>query len=110
MLGFLVNGISMLFETRRHNLNDDIAESSAVSTDVIAPDETASESIGTKKFLLKIQDGIVVVYEADNINRPLFVTDIYAGTLRNYDRELLTEGITVDGEYKLQSIIEDFSS
>ncbi len=70
-----------------------------------------TEDDGSKNnYLLKITDGIVVVYEYDNENKPIFVTDIYAGTLRNYDRELLSEGIRVTGERELQSILEDFSS
>ncbi len=110
MLGFLVNGISLLSEERDAKRNAAEEEISAVSGDFKDSYETDAEAVDKSTYLLKITDGIVVVYEGADENKPLFVTDIYAGTLRNYDRELLSRGITVSGEQALQAIIEDFSS
>ncbi len=109
MLGFLVNGIAMLYENRNAASEMQDIQTASVSVNTTTYEDPAENKTEDKNYIIKICDGVVVVFEAGNIN-PVFVTDIYASTLRKYDRELLSEGITVKGEYELQSIIEDFSS
>ncbi len=110
MLGFLVNGVSMLYENRYTASKIPDVRTAAVSANTETHEDPEEEMTGEKSYIIKIRDGVVVVFDADNINNPIFVTDIYASTLRHFDRELLSEGITVKGEYELQSIIEDFSN
>lgn len=63
-----------------------------------------------QSFTLKIQDGVLVVFnEADDL-RPIIVTDIFASTLRHSDREMLERGIVANGEVELLTLLEDFSS
>ena len=102
MLGFLVGGISRSTEDNKEkNINKDDAP--AISEIEIATDEELD-------YTLKIQDGVLVVFDEKDAFRPIIVTDIYAGTLRHFDRERLNEGITVSGEVEMQKLLEDFSS
>ena len=103
MLGFVVSGVSRIYE-EDESLKKPKDEEPAFS------DETAPRDDEVDEYTLKIQDGVVVVFsEADNL-RPIIVTDIYAGTLRNLDREKLSAGLSVNGEIELQKILEDYSS
>lgn len=101
MLGFMAGGVSELWEYENEATN--IAE---VSAPLPEPEEPEPE----EKYILKILDGIVVVFNESDMTRPIIVTDIYAGTLRHFDREQLSEGIAVSGEFELQTLLEDFSS
>ena len=101
MLGFVAGGIAKL--DRESNLaNEALSESTIADTkDVVELPET--------NYIVKIEDGIVVVYNEKDLSRPIIVTDIYASTLRHSDREELTDGIAVCGDFELYSLIEDFS-
>lgn len=102
MLGFVVSGVTRLRDAEEEEKAQEQAEAFL--------DEADSAKEEDDEYTLKIQDGVVVVFsEADNL-RPIIVTDIYAGTLRNLDREKLTSGISVNGELELQKILEDYSS
>lgn len=102
MLGFIAGGVSQLWEFENAKEN----EVSAVSATPQTLDEKAPEN----KYVLKIEDGIVVVFNETDMTRPIIVTDIYASTLRHFDREQLTDGIYANGDFELQSMLEDFSS
>ena len=101
MLGFMAGGVSRLWEYETEEKK--IAEVSAPlpEPETVKPKE---------KYILKILDGIVVVFNESDMTRPIIVTDIYAGSLRHFDREQLSEGIAVNGDFELQSLLEDFSS
>ncbi len=101
MLGFMAGGVSELweYETEEKNITE-------VSSPIPEPETVKPE----EKYILKILDGIVVVFNETDMTRPVIVTDIYAGTLRHFDREQLNEGITVSGDFELQTLLEDFSS
>lgn len=101
MLGFMAGGVSQLWEY-------ETAEKSVA--EVSAPIPEPKPVIPEEKYILKILDGIVVVFNETDMTRPIIVTDIYAGTLRHFDREQLNEGIAVSGDFELQTILEDFSS
>ncbi len=101
MLALLVGGISKLYETRDALEKEETAESSASFSDEVTNEDS---------YVLKIEDGVVVVFAEKDTTRPIIVTDIYAGTLRNLDREELTRGIYVENETALQQLLEDFSS
>lgn len=100
MLGLLVSGIVKIRDSRKDESTTEPA-SSVVRTEV--KEESA-------RYVLKIEDGIVVVFNEDDMTRPILVTDIYASTLRNYDRESLERGITAENEQDLHTMLEDFSS
>ena len=85
-------------------------EAEAFSESCDIPHSAEDDSLKNQNFTLKIQDGILVVFnEADNL-RPFIVTDIYASTLRHADREMLESGIVANGEVELLTLLEDFSS
>ncbi len=101
MLGFVAGGVSQLWE-----YETDAKNTAEVSAPVTEPELPKQE----EKYVLKIRDGIVVVFNQTDMTRPIIVTDIYAGTLRHFDREQLSEGIVANGEFELQTMLEDFSS
>ncbi len=101
MLGFMAGGVSELWEYENEATN-----TAEVSAPLPEPEEAKPE----EKYILKILDGIVVVFNESDMTRPIIVTDIYAGTLRHFDREQLNEGIVANGEFELQTLLEDFSS
>ncbi len=104
MLGFLSGGISKLWESKKEN-----SDAPTENVDAFSPAED-EKLLENEKYTVKIQDGILVVFNEADDTRPIIVTDIYAGTLRHFDREQLAEGIVVNGELELQSLLEDFSS
>lgn len=102
MLGILSGGLAR-FKREERRPEEPVSE-----TETFSKTEALSENV--VDYTLKIQDGVLVVFsESDNI-RPIIVTDIYASTLRHFDRDRLTEGITVSGELEMQKLLEDFSS
>ncbi|MBQ8004407.1 MAG: hypothetical protein IJ299_04875 [Oscillospiraceae bacterium] len=101
MLGFVAGGVSQLWEFESET------EATIVESALPAEPEKPEHN---EKYVLKIQDGIVVVFNESDPTRPIIVTDIYAGTLRHFDREQLSQGIVANGEFELQSMLEDFSS
>lgn len=100
MLGLLVNGI---VKTRDEK---ETSNTSAPVSSVIQPEAKEDE----QHYIMKIEDGIVVVFSDADTTRPIMVTDIYASTLRNYDREELERGISVENERELHALLEDYSS
>ena len=103
MLGFVAGGISKLDR-------DSTSAREALSDSAITDSEnTRREELPQTNYVLKIEDGIVVVYNEKDMLRPIMVTDIYAGSLRHADKEALSEGISVCGDFELYSLIEDFS-
>ena len=103
-LGFLVIGIAQSAKKENFELDntDIISEPASASKEQVIPPQ--------EKYVLKIEDGIVVVFNETDMTRPIIVTDIYAGTLRHLDRKKLTDGVVAVGEFELQTILEDFSS
>ncbi len=61
-------------------------------------------------YLVKANGETLAVFDLIDPDTPLQTTDIYVDTLRNYDRDLVEEGITVFGEEALCLILEDFGS
>ena len=102
MLGFLSGGLASFTRSPNETENRSINEIGTEELEVLAEKEPL--------YILKIQDGVLVVYSEADDTRPVIVTDIYASTLRHIDREHLNEGITVSGELELQALLEDFSS
>ena len=110
MVGFLICGISVyrnmhINETKKEEVypRDAISVSSESG-------EPESPKADTGKYILKIIDGIVVVFKESDMVHPVIVTDIYASTLRNFDREQLNEGVVAENEWDLQCMLEDYSS
>ncbi|MBR3848800.1 MAG: hypothetical protein IKM21_05875 [Oscillospiraceae bacterium] len=102
MLGFLGGGI---LKTKKES-----PEPKTASDEVFASAETDIVTETDTEYTLKIQDGILAVFAESDETRPIIVTDIYASTLRHFDRERLTEGIVVKGDLEMQKLLEDFSS
>lgn len=101
MLGFLAGGVSRLWEHETEITK---------TTETSAPIEETKPLPAEEKYILKIEDGIVVVFNESDMSRPVIVTDIYAGTLRHLDHKRLTDGIVATGDFELLSLLEDFSS
>ncbi len=102
MLGFLGAGILKLRKPDKTQESPPDEVSASAEANVLAENKF--------EYTLKIQDGVLVVFSEADDTRPIIVTDIYASTLRHFDRERLTEGITVNGDLEMQSLLEDFSS
>jgi len=102
MLGFLSGGISKLWEEKKPEEKKE--------QDAPALSEIEEQAEDDSLYTVKIQDGVLVVFSESDDTRPIIVTDIYASTLRHFDRERLTEGIVVNGEIEMQCLLEDFSS
>ncbi len=96
MLGLTVIGLSGLTEPP--------ASKVAVTKNASVEIET------TPQYLLKLFDGRIAVFDPDFPETPIEITDIYASTLRNYDREQLKIGITVSGREELLMLLEDYGS
>ena len=101
MLGFVAGGIAKL--DRETTITSETLSESTVSV------EELDEEVSQSNYVVKIEDGVVVVYRDNDLSRPIIVTDIYASTLRHSDREELSTGIAVSGDFELYSLIEDFS-
>lgn len=68
-----------------------------------------SEQPGERKYILKLHNGRVAVFnEGESV--PAQITDISGRSLREYDHELLTEGIIVVGDIELAMRLEDYGS
>ncbi len=102
MLGFLGGGILKTKKQENTPKKPTDEVSTSAETDALAENKT--------EYTLKIQDGVLVVFSHADDTRPIIVTDIYASTLRHFDRERLNEGITVSGDLEMQMLLEDFSS
>lgn len=102
MLGVLGGGILKIRKKEKTPEKPPEEISASAETNVMAEKKAG--------YTLKIRDGILVVFSEADDTRPIIVTDIYASTLRHFDRERLTEGITVSGDLEMQALLEDFSS
>ena len=109
MLGFLICGISVFRDNRVKEVKKEENPYGAisVSSEESFPEEKSEPS---EEYVLKIVDGIVVVFKKPDMVHPVIVTDIYASTLRNFDRERLSEGIVAKSELDMQCMLEDYSS
>ncbi len=106
MLGLVVSGISNLYNTKGEENTSAENATEAVVTSASVADEDDIDP----KYVLKIQDGIVVVYGENDLTRPIIVTDIYAGSLRHFDKAALTEGVMANNYTEMQCMLEDYSS
>ncbi|MBQ3055536.1 MAG: hypothetical protein IJC88_05475 [Oscillospiraceae bacterium] len=77
-----------------------------VGTPTLQVEEIPSSS----GYVIKLHDGQIAVFDAARPDTPLRLTDIPATSLRHYDRELLTVGISVATEEELLMRLEDFGS
>ena len=78
------------------------APAAIVSTS--APSSEISEG-----YTLKVWSGCAAVFSGGSTS-PLFITDIRVDSLRERDRDLLEQGITVQSKTELLKLIEDFNS
>ncbi len=62
------------------------------------------------QYLLKIYDGKLAVFHADQTEEPYMVLDVYVSTLPEYDRGQLAQGIQVKDYAELIARIEDYIS
>lgn len=71
--------------------------------------ENASEADGLDKmYIVKEKDGYIAVYDAENGETPIFMTDTRTEKLRQSDREKIRKGVSVYGYENLVSLLEDF--
>ncbi len=108
VLGFLVCGMSLSREYNPEKSNSQNDEKYDVIS--VSSEKKNSEIAEPDKYILKILDGIVVVFKESDMIHPILVTDIYASSLRNLDRERLSVGIIADNDFVLQCMLEDYSS
>lgn len=70
---------------------------------------TVPTQVTDVKYLLKLYDGKVAVFR-EGRDTPVRVTDISEHSLRNFDYEQLTLGVTVIGDIELAMRLEDYGS
>jgi len=61
-------------------------------------------------YIVKLFNGHLAVFDSDDSNHPIKVTEIGQESLRQYDRELLSKGIFADDYTSVLELIEDFGS
>ena len=67
------------------------------------------EDIKENKYIIKIYNGKLAVFE-NKSDKPFFITEISERSLRNYDREMLANGIFANSDIELAMLLEDFGS
>ena len=70
--------------------------------------DTLTTAPDTAAYIVGQWDGRVALFTKDFENRPALETDIDIQNLREYDRQLLSAGITVDSYEDVLRLIEDF--
>lgn len=89
-----------------------VMSSIAVERIVTAGETTVSnlsEIRETDEYLIKSYNGYIAVYY-DSKGYPAWISDMPVGSLREYDRKLLKNGITVESREALLQILEDLES
>ncbi|NLG52531.1 MAG: hypothetical protein GX541_00935 [Clostridiales bacterium] len=124
LLGFVVNGIAGIRgqsikksepPVPETNAGGEIYSFNSVLNRNNRPVVEISENRGDtardeKGFIIKLYNGNIAVFPADDPHTPIKITDIPEHTLRIYDRELLREGIRIKGEKNLSLVLEDYGS
>ncbi|MCX7614673.1 MAG: hypothetical protein N2Z65_02820 [Clostridiales bacterium] len=70
--------------------------------------ETTSQQ--KEKYIMKLYNGALAVFDAENPSKPQYITDIDERTLRDTDREAFKKGIPVYSDEELASLLEDYGS
>ena len=105
---FIVSIIVMILSF----VSDDSYKSSKAdaSQDSIIKDvETQDSSQNQNIYILKEYDGKLAVFR-ENQSKPYQVFNVYVKTLPAFDQGQLKQGIHVDGDDELSSLIEDYIS
>lgn len=79
-------------------------ESSVATTENAAPEFTAGG------YVIKEHHGRIAVFDADELDSPITVTNININALRDSDRRLLTSGISLSDEAQVAQLLEDLGS
>jgi len=61
-------------------------------------------------YVLLERDGVIAVFKGEDAETPEFVTDIVVLSLPAADREMLKEGLKIEGEPELYRVLEDLGS
>ena len=61
-------------------------------------------------YVLGEADGLIAVYRSGRLREPIAVTDIELRTLRDADREKITEGLPAADQREVQELLEDLGS
>lgn len=105
LFGFIISGVYNLQQEESANPTE-ITETAGKPSEVTID----SEDHQGKAYLVKVYHGKLAVFDPADENTPLEMTEIRADSLRNYDQDLLSKGITVYGNEELCMILEDFGS
>lgn len=71
--------------------------------------DTSAVTASPVVYILKEYNGRIAVFEQGS-DLPYKEFEINLGTLSDYDRELLKNGITADSKEKIRQLIEDYTS
>ena len=63
-----------------------------------------------EKYIMKLYNGALAVFDADDLNEPQYITGIDERTLRDKDREAFAKGVPVYSDEELASLLEDYGS
>jgi len=92
------------------NLRRGLVEEGAVQRIAEALPSAAPAQAESYAYLVREWDGKICVYDREQWESPILITDIDAEGLRQADRELFREGIGVADQEALLRLLEDFSS
>jgi len=102
----IISGIISVNETRKEE-NENRVYIVNSSMENIKIDENVGEE---SSYLVKADNGKLAVFSPVDDKIPIKTTDIYIESLRQYDQDLLKQGITVYGDKALSMILEDYGN
>lgn len=71
---------------------------------------TGRESEQSGMYVLRAADGNVAVFDTDDPDRPVTVTEIELASLREADRAMIADGLPVESPEELARLLEDLGS
>jgi len=72
--------------------------------------EITAEVVSESKYILSTSNNKIAVYSGTKNSEPIISTNIDMNNLRNVDKELLRNGITVESMEEILLLLEDFNS
>ena len=75
-----------------------------------AAEETGEEPQKEGKYIMKLYNGSLAVFDAKKPDTPQYITGIDERTLRDADRKAFEKGVLVYSDEELASLLEDYGS
>ena len=82
----------------------------AAETEIHEATQIENEPVTEEKFILREYGGNICVFREEFQEIPAIITEISIDSLTTNDRELLFQGIEVNGKKEVLKLLEDFGS